>query len=321
MAPERSPALRWPATVVALVLALVGGFALGRMTGAPAGGSASGGSAAGGSAAGGDVAAGDDGHSHGSASDAVGHSHDYGAGSAGSAAAGSAGGLAISDAGLRLAPEQTVFAAGREQSLRFKILDSRSRPVTDFAVVHERPLHLIVVRRDLSGFQHLHPEMAGDGTWSIPLTLPSAGAWRAYADFTATVDGKPGAAVLGMDLSVTGDFRPRPLPAAEPRAAVGGYEVAYEGTPRVGAVQPLLFRVTKGGAPAAVEPYLGAYGHLVVVREGDLGYLHVHPDAAPVGAAVKFWLAAPSAGRYRMFFDFKVAGQVHTAEFTLPVPS
>ena len=68
-----------------------------------------------------------------------------------------------------------------------------------------------------------------------------------------------------------------------------------------------------------VEPYLGAYGHLVVLREGDLGYVHVHPEPELAGGAVKFWLAAPSPGRYRTFFDFQVAGQVHTAEFTMAI--
>ena len=54
----------------------------------------------------------------------------------------------------------------------------------DFDVEHEKRMHVIVVRRDGSGFQHLHPEMAGGGTWSVPLTLPEAGAYRVFADFS-----------------------------------------------------------------------------------------------------------------------------------------
>jgi hypothetical protein len=125
--------------------------------------------------------------------------------------------------------------------------------------------------------------------------------------------------VLGVDLTVTGEYLPRPLPAPAPEATAGGFQVRYEGRPRIDAVQPLLFRVTRGGAAAPVERYLGAYGHLVVLREGDLAYVHVHPEAELTDGAVKFWLTAPSPGRYRMFFDFQVAGAVHTAEFTLAV--
>ena len=68
-----------------------------------------------------------------------------------------------------------------------------------------------------------------------------------------------------------------------------------------------------------LEPYLGAYGHLVMVRQGDLGYVHIHPEAQLVEGKVKFWLTAPSPGAYRMFFDFQVAGRVHTAAWTVTV--
>lgn len=252
--------------------------------------------------------------------------HGAGMATSGGGAGTSVGGLSITEQGFRMAAEETVFPAARARSLRFQILDDQRRPVVRYQTVHDKPLHLIVARRDLSGFQHLHPTMAPDGTWSIPLTLPAPGSWRAYADFTAVrADGTPAAAVLGVDLTVPGDYRPLALPAPTQRAQAGGLDVSYQGTPRVGAVQPMLFRVTRAaasteaGAPASVERYLGAYGHLVVLREGDLGYVHVHPEPELVDGAVKFWLAAPSPGRYRMFLDFQVAGAVHTAEFTLPV--
>jgi hypothetical protein len=186
--------------------------------------------------------------------------------------------------------------------------------------VHEKPLHLIVARRDLSGFQHLHPTMAPDGTWSVPLTLPTPGVWRAFADFTVNqANGQPLATTLGVDLIANGDYAPRPLPAAAARTTVDGFMVSYAGSPSIGATQPLTFSVTRDGAPAALEPYLGSFGHLVTLREGDLAYLHTHPDAVSAPGQVKFWLAAPSPGRYRMYFDFQVGGVVRTAEFTVDV--
>ncbi|HEX2770862.1 MAG TPA: hypothetical protein VHN18_00345, partial [Micromonosporaceae bacterium] len=191
-----------------------------------------------------------------------------------------------------------------------------------YAVVHDKQMHLILVRRDLSGYQHLHPAMATDGTWSIPVSLPEPGVWRMYADFAA-VDAadRQTAVTLGTDLVVPGDYRPRVLPAPSRQATAGGYTVTYEGTPQIGSTQPLLFRAYQAGGPVTqLEPYLGAYGHLVALRDGDLAYLHVHPEPAPTGGAVKFWLAAPGPGRYRLFFDFQVRGSVHTAEFTLTVP-
>lgn len=233
--------------------------------------------------------------------------------------AGTVGGLAISAAGLTLVPASTTFVAGRAAPLRFRIVDARARPVTTFAVVHDKPLHLVVVRRDLSGYQHLHPTMAADGTWTAGLGLPAAGSWRAYADFTAVVDGRQTPATLGVDLNVAGAYAPQGLPAATRTDTPDGFTVTYQGAPRVGATQPLLVRVSRDGSAAALQPYLGAYGHLVVLREGDLGYVHVHPEPQLAEGAVKFWLAAPGPGRYRMFFDFQVAGRVHTAAFTTTV--
>ena len=66
-----------------------------------------------------------------------------------------------------------------------------------------------------------------------------------------------------------------------------------------------------------LEPYLGAYGHLVALREGDLAYLHVHPEDGDAGPEVPFAVEVPSAGGYRLFFDFQHDGVVRTAELAV----
>jgi hypothetical protein len=89
---------------------------------------------------------------------------------------------------------------------------------------------------------------------------------------------------------------------------------------QAGSTQPIMVGVAGAdGGPARLEPYLGTFGHLVVMRQGDLAYVHVHPEAQLVDGQVKFWVAMPSAGTYRMFFDFSMGGKVSTAEFTLKV--
>jgi hypothetical protein len=294
---------RLPVIVGALVLALVAGFGLGRLVTTPAS------SLAGGSATAGHT------HPPGTAP------HDHSGGTSTAPTGVEVGGLSLSAGGYTLVPISTSFAVGANEQFRFQVQGADRRPVTSFAVVHDKPMHLIVARRDLSGYQHLHPTMAPDGTWSVPLALPAPGSWRAYADFTVDANGRQAALALGVDLVVAGDYRPRALPAAAREATVDGFAVAYEGTPQIGAAQPMLFRVTRNGNPVGdLQPYLGAYGHLVALRAGDLGYVHVHPEPQLDGGAVKFWLAAPSPGNYRLFFDFQVAGTVHTAEFTLTVP-
>ncbi|MEV4758698.1 hypothetical protein AB0J86_26840 [Micromonospora sp. NPDC049559] len=300
------------------VLALLAGFGLGRLDPGTGGG--------GGAPGPGAPAAAEaiPGHVHPSGAAA----HDHGAGPDGSAApdtggAGAeVGGVTLSAGGYTLVADRTQFPAGRSEEFRFRIRGADGRTVTSYAVVHDKPMHLIVARRDLSGYQHLHPALGLDGTWSVPLTLPEPGSWRAYADFTAVdATGRQTALTLGVDLVVPGDHAPRALPPAARTATLDGLTVEYQGTPRLGAVQPLLFRVSRGGVPVTdLQPYLGAYGHLVALREGDLGYLHVHPEPQLADGGVKFWLTAPSPGRYRLFFDFQLAGTVRTAEFTLVVP-
>lgn len=227
------------------------------------------------------------------------------------------GGLAVSSGGYTLVPERTVLPRGEATPFRFRIDGPGGRPVIDFAVAHERRMHLLVVRRDLTGYRHLHPVMARDGTWHLDLMLPDPGVWRAYADFAVPgADGPQIDIKLGVDLTVPGDYAPEAIPGPARDSSAGGYMVTYEGTPRVGLAQPLVFRVDGG----AFEPYLGAYGHLVAIREGDLAYVHVHPDPQLYGGASKFWLVAPGPGRYRMFLDFQIAGEVHTAVFTVDVP-
>ncbi|GAA0535185.1 hypothetical protein GCM10010172_15410 [Paractinoplanes ferrugineus] len=230
------------------------------------------------------------------------------------------GGLSLSSGGLTLVPTTTTFTAGQKQRLSFRIVGAGGAPVTTYAIVHEKLLHLIVIRRDLSGFQHLHPSMAADGTWGIDLTLAQPGIYRMIADFTAVVGGTQIATTLGSDLTVAGNYLPIALPAPVKAVAADGFAVGYEGEPSTKSTQPMLFGVAgPDRKPAVLEPYLGAFGHLVVLRAGDLAYVHVHPEAQPVDGKVKFWLSVPSGGTYRMFFDFQVAGQVHTAAWTVEV--
>jgi len=233
-------------------------------------------------------------------------------------------GLAVSQNGLSLELDRTKLPHNRRAALSFRILDEGGRAVRDFEEEQDKRMHLIVVRRDTQGFQHLHPRMDGNGRWSTPITLPEAGSYRVFADFQR--DGEK--STLGADLAVDGPVRSQPLPAASTTATTdGGYEVQLEGADaRAGKEADLEFAVSRNGEPVETEPYLGAGGHLVALREGDLAYLHTHPaehgesgDSDAHSQSVPFATEFPSAGRYRLFFQFKHEGRVQTAAFTREV--
>ena len=230
------------------------------------------------------------------------------------------GGLMVSQDGYALRLADTTAEPGDAVPVSFVVEGPDGKPVTEFEVDHEKRLHLIAVRRDQTGFQHVHPEMSADGTWRIPLAL-TPGSWRLFADFVpAGGDGL----TLGADLSVAGDFHPVPAATTSRVDRVGPYEVRLSGDLTPGADSKLTLTVAKNGEPVIdLQPYLGSYGHLVALREGDLAYLHVHPDGAPgdgatePGPDVVFYASVPSAGSYRLYLDFRHGGVVRTAEFAL----
>jgi hypothetical protein len=236
-----------------------------------------------------------------------------GGGHTGEAAPAPVRGLAVSDEGLKLALEASELERGVPSELRFSIREAAGGTVRDFEVEHEKRMHLIVVRRDGRGFQHLHPELHADGTWSVPITLSEAGSYRVFADFKH--DGE--ARTLAADINVDGDADYRPLPEPTLTADTGdGYEVRLSaGHVSAGREAELGFTVKRDGEAVEAEPYLGARGHLVALREGDLAFLHVHPNDDSVAFMSEF----PSAGRYRLYLQFKHDGRVHTAAFTQEV--
>ncbi len=227
------------------------------------------------------------------------------------------GGLMVSQDGYTLDLERTTLAAGR-RTVAFGITGPDGDPVVAYDQEHGKDLHLIAVRRDLTGYQHVHPELDASGRWSVDVDL-DPGQWRLFADFTPS--GGP-ALTLGTDLAVPGSYEPAAAAASARTARVDGYEVTLDGALTPGAESVLTLRVTRDGAPVTdLQPYLEAYGHLVALREGDLAYLHVHPDGGPgdgvtpSGPEVTFVAEVPSAGRYRLFLDFKHEGTVRTAAF------
>ncbi|RAY17110.1 hypothetical protein DPM19_02835 [Actinomadura craniellae] len=231
------------------------------------------------------------------------------------------GGLQISQDGYTLVPETTTVRADRRTDFRFSVTGPDGRPVTRYTTIHGKKLHFIVARRDLSGFQHLHPTEAGNGTWTVPLTLPEPGTYRVFTDLQPA--GVKEQLTLGMDVSAPGDLEPEPLPKAERAARVGDYEVKLDGALVPGRTSKLTLTVSRNGAPVTdLEPYLEAYGHLVALRSGDLAYLHVHPDGEPgdgrtrPGPQITFYAEVPSTGAYRLYLDFQHRGKVRTAEFT-----
>ena len=230
-------------------------------------------------------------------------------------------GLAVSQDGYTLQLGRVVQTPGTSGRLQFAIVGPDGQRVTRFTPEHDKELHLVVVRRDLTGFQHVHPERDEQGRWSVPLTLATPGPYKVFADFVPAGRDQP--LTLAADLTAPGPYAPQPAVAPSRTASVDGYDVSLAGDLIAGTSSRLTLTVAKDGRPVTdLQPYLAAYGHLVALRDGDLAYLHVHPDGAiddpstMPGPSITFYADVPSVATYRLFLDFQHGGVVRTAAFT-----
>ena len=234
-------------------------------------------------------------------------------------------GLTAESSGFTFTPVTSVLPAAKFASFRFRIQAADGSPVTTFELDQTKLMHFYLVRSDLTGFQHVHPTMAADGTWAALLGSVQPGSYRAYASFV--VKGTAGAAVplvLSRSLTVPGgSAKPTPLPAPAAGTQVDGYTVKLD-TAQVmaGMDQPLTVSVSKGGHPVTdLQPYLDTYAHLTAVHEGDLAFTHLHPQGLVNGdhggPTLSFAADLPMAGNWRLFLQFQTAGTVHTAAVTL----
>jgi hypothetical protein len=235
-----------------------------------------------------------------------------------------ASGLEIAGESMLIKVLTDSVQAGVPVTFAFQILQYDGTPLTKYKPQHDKLLHLIVARRDLTNFQHVHPNLGPDGVWRVPLTFAEAGEYKVFADFFPLWGIHN--SVVAADVSVAGDYQPKALPAPSGTATVDGYTLTAKGTLTAGRQSRLTISVAKDGKPVTdLEPYLAAYGHLVVLRDGDLAYLHVHPEGTPgdgrtkSGPDIEFFATPPTYGSYRMFLDFQHQGVVRTAVFTVNV--
>lgn len=240
----------------------------------------------------------------------------------------SAGGTTLAANGYTLGTISAPATTGQKGELRFALNGADGKAATGLEEAHQKQLHLIVVRSDGSHFRHVHPVFdAATGTWGLPWSWDAAGSYRVYTDFV----GQGGeATTLSRTVDVAGDFAPEASVPASPQGAGGreatvdGYTVRLDGELAAGAASTLKVQITDAsGAAVERQPYLGAFGHLVTLRQGDLAFLHSHPEGkeASEGSVSRdplgFAVTAPTAGRYFLYVDFQVNGTVHSAAFQL----
>lgn len=202
------------------------------------------------------------------------------------------------------------------QPLKFNLYDDKGKELTPdlLQTVHEKKIHLIIVSANLREYQHLHPNYF-NGVWNVNAKLPNVGTYYAYADFSP-IKGAAGIyrSKLVVKAETTGQIN---YPGTTPDAVaiIDGYKVRMSANALIAnQSNKLSFSITKDGKVVTnLKPYLGAWGHVVVMRQGDpISYMHLHSATTTdeTVSTVDFVATFPAAGKYTAFAEFSFGGKI-----------
>ena len=210
--------------------------------------------------------------------------------------------------------------AGSATKLVLQIQDDDGTPIKSFDLLHEKLVHLIVVREGLDEFAHLHPEVDASGMITTEFAFPKSGKYRLFADHQP--QGKSPGLAAG-ELVVAGDDEPAValVPNASNEVAVGAIKAHVAFTPGDQETSVRFHFVDADGkAVGDLQPYLAAMGHLVIISSAGREYVHAHPlsesKTAPDGV-VEFAAHFPKPGIYKAWGQFQRDGSVFTVPFVM----
>lgn len=219
------------------------------------------------------------------------------------------------------------FEANRPVRLTLAFRDARGRAVRFLEQVHEKPVHLIVISKDMVEFDHIHPEPVPGDALSVTHTFARAGDYLVYADYTAP--GEP-PAIARFSVHV-GGAAGQPVPLHRDPDV----KVTFAAPPQIEADRDLDVAFTL--SVTDLEPWLGAWGHIMIVSEDGMQFIHAHPlegaaaadplaphthtapALGPSPATIRTRIGFRQPGHYRLWFQFRRNGEISTLPFDLQV--
>lgn len=224
--------------------------------------------------------------------------------------------------------------------------------VKKFEVVHERQFHLFVISQDMEFFQHIHPALQLDGTWTIELVLQKPGYYKVLSDFLPAGGSAQFLARPLVTANYEGDLQgdsAHLVPDTNLTKTVQDITAKVSYDPEVFVVglyghMTFFLTDTATGRPITdLQTWLGAFGHTLIMSEDMEDYVHSHPldilampddDGGPPqflippgadleairgGPGVTFEGLMPKPGRYRAWTQLRRNGVVHTFAYTFNV--
>ena len=221
--------------------------------------------------------------------------------------------------------------------LRFAVFNPKTKEqVKYFNMTHDKLFHLFIVSQDMSEFQHIHPAFEKDGSFTIDTVLPIAGNYKIYSDFYPH-EGAP--QVLQQNITTAGYTKdlmagqPRLKPDVSLTRIADGMKIELKLEPQdIIAGQPLTLKYhltdSRTGEPVRdLIPYLGAWGHTLILSEDQSDYVHSHPEELVPdvpdksklrgGPDATFNALLPKPGNYRIWSQFQRGATLTTVSFTV----
>lgn len=255
--------------------------------------------------------------------------------------------------------EPGQIRANESATLAFTVKNSKGVVLKDLQIVHEKPMHLLIVSKDLAEFYHVHPEPSEDGSYRVQHTFPNGGDYKLYSDFTPA---NAKQIVERIDLNVSGAERPKVALVADTKfeKLVDGLKVTMKPSVKIEAGQELTldfaaFDATTGKPATDLQNYLGELAHFVIISEDMMDFVHAHPMARgesmdemkidgekakdhnadghahndndstnsgkPSASEVSAHTTFPRAGLYKLWAQFQRGGKVISIPFIVNVPA
>ena len=204
--------------------------------------------------------------------------------------------------------------AGKEAMLKFTINELQSKkPISDLDIVHDKIMHVVLVRDDLKYFEHIHPDSLGQGVFSAPFNFTASGFYRIWIDFT--IEGMQH--IVDFDINVPGNVE------SEEKDMLDGLKVNLISSKEIAAGKEteLKFEIfDKSNKPVSItEKFLAASAHLIAIDQDLEEFNHNHDENFDKDNKLIFWHIFTKSGKYRLWVQFLVEEKVRTAGFDIAV--
>ncbi|HQU83027.1 MAG TPA: cupredoxin domain-containing protein [Pyrinomonadaceae bacterium] len=246
---------------------------------------------------------------------------------------------------IDLKTNPTEVKAGEETNYTFEVKSPKNETVRNFEIVHEKPMHVLIVSDDLEEFYHVHPDLQTDGKFTGKFTFPNGGNYTVYTDFT--LKGLP-QSVQNFAVKVSGKERAKVelKPDEKFEKTVEGLRFVMKPNGELIAGNQLMLDYDiydSSNKPVTdLENYLGAKAHFVIISKDLQEFVHAHPMSAdnvkaeekPHGdnhdhgdkmanmaniSTVSAHIAFPKGSIYKIWAQFQRGGKVITVPFTVDV--